>query len=364
MAVRTATTTGWLLRGEDGRLTAYAAAPGGIVRWTETRPGGPWTGPQRFEVPGLEPYLSIARSAEGYVSLVGVRRRAHEDGRAETDVVYATQFQTGRALTTWRSIGTPYGQDWERADQIGVPTAVADRVGLHIYFRNAGRGVSGRRQDARGIWGPWLDLHGSRVLDTGAAGVSADGRVELLAATADSVLRWRQEQPGGPMKRVPDTAAKTQTAAFTSAPADEGRISHFWRAGADGVLHVQHPAAPDPEAPDTAESPAPVALASLGTDGTGPVAALRTTLDGQECTVLAQRSASGLPALAAYAAQDEPAADASWSETGEECVGAPALALDADGRVVVAVIAPDGGLRVARQRTDARGLALGAWERI
>ncbi|MEU4209278.1 hypothetical protein AB0F13_04585 [Streptomyces sp. NPDC026206] len=363
MAVRTATTTGWLLRGKDGRLTAYAPAPGGIVRWTETRPGGPeWSGPQRFEVPGLEPYVSIAQNAEGYVFLAGVRRRAHEDGRAETDVVYATQFQSGRALTNWRSIGTPYGQDWERADQIGAPTAVADGVGLHLYFRNAGRGVSGRRQDARGIWGPWLDLHGSRVLDTGAAGVSADGRVELLASTADCVLRWRQEEPGGPLQRVPDTSAKSLTGSFTCAPADDGRVDHFWRAEADSVLHVQHPAAPAGQ--DSAEAPAPIALTSLGTDGTGPVAVLRTTLDGQDCTVLAQRSASGLPAVAAYATQEQAPADASWSETGEECVGVPALALDAAGRVVAAALAPDGTLRVARQRTDASGLALGDWARV
>ncbi|MEU5050409.1 hypothetical protein [Streptomyces sp. NPDC021096] len=363
MAVRTATTTGWLLRGEDGRLTAYAPVPGGIVRWTETRPGGPeWSGPQRFEMPGLEPYVSITRSAQGYVFLAGVRRRAHEDGRAETDVVYTTQFQSGRALTPWRTIGTPYGQDWERADQIGTPVAVVDGVGLHLYFRNAGRGVSGRRQDARGIWGPWLDLHGSRVLDAGSACVSADGRVELLASTADAVLRWRQEEPGGPLKRVKDTAAKSLTGSFTSAPADDDRIGHFWRADADSVLHVQH--APAPAGEESAETPAPLALTSLGTGGTGPVAVLRTTLDGQDCTVLAQRSASGLPAVAAYATRDEAATDAAWSETGEECVGAPALALDAAGRVVAAAIAADGTLRVARQRPDARGLALGDWVRV
>ncbi|WP_240003169.1 hypothetical protein [Streptomyces cinnamoneus] len=53
MAVRTSTpTTGWLLRGKDGRLTAYAPVSGGVVRWTETRPGGPeWTGPERGRCP-------------------------------------------------------------------------------------------------------------------------------------------------------------------------------------------------------------------------------------------------------------------------------------------------------------------------
>ncbi|MBO0655579.1 hypothetical protein J1792_23195 [Streptomyces triculaminicus] len=367
MAVRTSTpTTGWLLRGKDGRLTAYAPASGGLVRWTETRPGGPeWTGPERFEVPGLEPHLSIAQSPEGYVSLAGLRRRAHDDGRAETDVVYTTQFQPGRALTTWRSIGTPYGQDWQRADQIGAPTAVVDRVGLHVFVRNAGGGVCGRRQDARGIWGPWTDMKGSHVLDTMSAAVTADGRVELLAPASEFVLRWRQEEPGGPLRRVLNTPAKPLAGSASSAPAADGAIAHLWRDSADRVLHVQRPAAPTgPGSQEGAEAPAPVAVPSLGGDASGPVAVLRTTLDGRECTILAQRAGSGLPAVAAYAGQEDEAAEATWSETGEECVGAPALALDAKDRVVVAALGADGVLRVARQRVDEPGLALGPWTRV
>ncbi|MEU1782364.1 MULTISPECIES: hypothetical protein [Streptomyces] len=347
MAVRTATTTGWLLRGNDGRLTAYAPVSGGLIRWTETRPGeGEWTGPQRLDVPGLEPYLSIARSAEGYVYLAGLRRRPHEDGRAETDVVYATQFQSGRALTQWRTIGTPHGADWEKAGRIGFPVAAADGVGLHLYFRNAGRGVSGRRQDARGIWGPWLDLAGSKVVESGSAAVSADGHVELVVPAPDHVLRWRQEEPGGPLKRMPDTAMKSLPESLSSVPGGEGNVAHFWRTEGDSVLHTR------------SGEGSPVALASLGGDGSGPVAALRTVLGGRERTVLAQRADSGRVAVAVYDGDD-----ASWSQTDEECVGAPALAVDAAGRVVVAVIGPDGSLRVARQRGDGPELELGPWAR-
>lgn len=363
MAVRTATpTTGWLLRGADGRLTAYAAASGCILRWTETTPGGPeWTGPERLEVPGLEPYLSIAQDPKGYVYLTGLRRRAHEDGRAETDVVYATQFQSGRALTPWRSIGTPYGQDWQRAGQIGAPTLAVDSLGPQVFVRNAGGGVCGRRQDARGVWGPWTDLKGSHVLDVMSAAVTAEGRLELLAPAGEFVLRWRQDEPGGVLRRVLNTPAKPQAGSSSSAPSGDGRIVHFWRAAADSVLQMQEPDAPKGPGSETgAEGPAPVALGSLGA-GTGPVAALRTTLGGRACTVLAQRSPSGLPAVAVYA--DGEAASASWSETGDECIGAPALALDAQGRLVLAVLAADGRLRVARQRTDEAGLALGEWER-
>ncbi|MFG2180116.1 hypothetical protein ACGFLS_15515 [Streptomyces abikoensis] len=338
MAVRTATTTGWLLRGNDGRLTAYAPVSGGLLRWTEGRPGeGEWTGPQRLDVPGLEPYLSIARSPEGYVYLAGLRRRPHEDGRAETDVVYATQFQSGRALTQWRSIGTPHGADWEKAGRIGFPVAAADGVGLHLYFRNAGRGVSGRRQDARGVWGPWLDLAGSKVVESGSAAVSADGHVELVVPAPDHVLRWRQEEPGGPLKRMPDTAVKSLPGSFSSASAGSGGdLAHYWRTEGDSVLHVQR----------AGESRA---LPSLGGDASGPVAVLGD--------VLAQRSDEGRVVVAV-------GEDGSWSDTGQECVGAPALARDAAGRVVVAVIGPDGSLRVARQRGDGPELQLGPWARV
>lgn len=94
-----------LLRGKDGRLTAYAPVAGGVVRWTEDRPGGPtWTGPWLIEAPGLSG-VTVAQGADGYAHLVGVRRRTGKDG-AQVDIVHATQFQTGRPLTAWHSLGT------------------------------------------------------------------------------------------------------------------------------------------------------------------------------------------------------------------------------------------------------------------
>ncbi|MEU2511049.1 hypothetical protein [Streptomyces syringium] len=363
MAVRTATpTTGWLLRGADGRLTAYAPTAGGLARWTETRPGGPeWTGPELLTVPGLEPYLSLTQNAAGYVYLVGLRRRELDDGRTETDVVYATQFQSGRALTPWRSIGTPYGQDAQRADQIGVPTAVVDSVGLHVFVRNAGDGVCGRRQDGRGIWQAWTDMKGSHVLDELTAARTDAGRIELLAPAAEFVVRWRQEEAGGPLRRILNLPAKPMAGSSSSAPTGDDRITHFWRDATDSALHAHRSeGSASTGGEEGLDTPCPTVS---GGTGSGPVAALRATVDGHGCTVLAQRAASGLPALAAYPADDEQA-DVFWSETGEECVGAPALALDAHGRVVLAALGTDGRLRVARQRTDEAGLALGAWDRV
>ncbi|MFF4215702.1 hypothetical protein B7P34_05975 [Streptosporangium nondiastaticum] len=355
MAVRTATpVTGWLLRGSDGRLTAYAPAEGGVVRWTETRPGGPeWTGPELLAVPGLEPFLSIAQGPKGYVHLVGVRRREVDD-RTETDIVYATQFQSGRPPTNWRSIGSPHGQDWQRSAQIGAPAAAVDSAGLHVFVRNSGGGVCGRRQDARGIWGPWADMKGSHVLDGLTAVATPAGRVELIAPAAECVLRWRQEQPGGPVRRVLNVPAKPAAGSSASGVTGDDRVTHFWRDAADGGLQTLLPDAGADDEPS---------VTSVGGTGTGPVAVLRAVLDGHECTVLAQRAASGLPAVAVCPSGDE-TLPAQWSETGEEFTGAPALAVDANGRVTVAVLGTDGHLRVARQRSDEPGLALGPWQRV
>ena len=143
-----APTTGWLVRGKDGRLTAYAPGSDGVLRWTETRPGGPqWTGPELIPGRGLLPYLSIAQGADGYVHLVSLRRSRLADGRTGTDVVYGVQYQSGLAVRDWYPLGSPYPNDPDLAQQIGLPSAVIDAEGsLHVFVRNAGGGVCGRAQ--------------------------------------------------------------------------------------------------------------------------------------------------------------------------------------------------------------------------
>ncbi|MFE7119783.1 hypothetical protein ACFU99_30635 [Streptomyces sp. NPDC057654] len=346
-------TTGWLLRGTDGRLTAYAPRAEGIARWTEERPGGPsWKGPELLAAPGLLPYLSVAQGADGYAHLVGLRRQPKDDGEVATDVVHATQFQPGRPPTMWRALGTPYGGDWRRAEQIGLPAAVVGHSGaLHVFVRNAGGGVCGRKQDAKGSWGGWLDLKGYDLLDGLSAAATGDGRVDVIAPARTGAHRWNQEQPGGDLKRAPAVPAAAAAGTASSAGTGETSVTHFWRDAEDGEVRAWRAGGED-EPED--------AVVSLGGAGTGPVALLRTAVDGHDCTVLAQRTTAGRVAVAAYPTADE-SAGAFWSETGGECVGAPALALDARGHVVLAAIAADGGLRVARQRAEEPGLALGAW---
>lgn len=344
-------TTGWLVRGKDGRLTAYAPTENGVLRWTEDRLGGPnWSGPELLPAPGLLPHLSIAVGAEGYVHLVGLRRKPAPEGQIRTDVVYAVQFQTGRPLRDWQALGTPYPKDLARGGLLGLPSAVIDPNGsLHLFARNAGRGLSARIQKPTGAWLAWADLKGSRMTGESAAVVGEDGLIEVLGPTDDAVMRWRQPKVAAKAERdLKSFAAHVAPGTLTSERTGGDRLTHYWRDTDDRTVHAWRL--------DGGET------APLGGPGTGPIALLRTPVDGHDCTILAQRGLDGRPLLAAYPTENE-AAGVTWTPTGEQCVGAPALALDGRGRVVMAAIAKDGGLRVARQKAEP-GLALEAWSRV
>ncbi|MFD9488901.1 hypothetical protein [Streptomyces sp. NPDC059991] len=339
--------TGWLLRGKDGRLTAYAPCADGVLRWTETHPGGPeWTGPELVAAAtGLDPRLSVAQGGDGYVHLLALRRTTTPAGEPRTDVVHAIQYQSGRPVKDWYPMGTPY-RDQEKAAQVGHPAAVVDSAdNLNVFVRNAGGGVCARGQLSSGKWGNWKDLKGSGSYGTICAGASEDGRVEVLAPARRGVMRWARSTGGGEYEQVPDLKLQVADGSVSAQHTGEGRITFFWRESEDGDVHAFR--ADDPAVP-------------LGGAASGPVAVLRTPVDGHDCTLMAQRGPDGRPALAAYPTEAE-SAGAVWASTGEVCAGVPALATDAAGRVVLAAFGTDGLLRITRQKTTEPGLALEPW---
>ncbi|MFI5754816.1 hypothetical protein [Streptomyces sp. NPDC051569] len=347
-------TTGWLLRGKDGRLTAYAPTADGVLRWTETRLGGPdWTGPELFPVRGLLPYLSVAQSAGGFVHLLGMRRRPRAEGPGDTDLVHAIQFQSGRPLRDWQSLGNPHGNDREKGERIGPPSAVVDTTGsMHLFLRNANGGLSAKNQSPTGRWLPWggADAEGTALTGEAAAAVTDHGLIDLLVPAQDTVVRWRRERHDAPLRRAgagDEPAARVAPGTITAERTGGGRLTFFWRDPGDHTVRAWRPGT-EP--------------AVLGGRGSGPLALLRTPVDGHDCTILAHRGPGGRPHIAAYPTEDE-SAGLHWTPTGEACVGVPALALDGRGRVVLACTGPDGSLRVARQKAET-GLALEAWRRI
>ncbi|MCK8676862.1 hypothetical protein [Streptomyces lichenis] len=348
--------TDWLVRGKDGRLTAYAAVEDAVLRWTEAHPGGPgWSGPDTIPAPGNDPYLCIAQGADAYVHLVGLRRTRGAGGKPATEVVCALQYQSGLAVRSWETVGNPFPDDPEAAARIGPPTAVVDTTGsLHVFVADPGGGVRHRAQVASGKWNRWADLGGLRITGRVSTALLDDGLMELLAPTPRHLMRWTQPGRGVKFVRAADIPAAPEPDSLSRVATAPGRLTHVWHDRGDRTVRTWR-AGPDEAAAD----PAPLG----GPGGSGPVALLRTPVDGHDCTVMVRRDeATGRPAIAAYPTEEEPLG-ASWTLTGDPCLGAPALALDGRGRVVVAAFGTDGTLRVARQKSEP-GLALDAWTAV
>ncbi|MGW0389931.1 hypothetical protein ACWDYJ_03320 [Streptomyces sp. NPDC003042] len=338
----------WVLAGKDGRLTAYARAEGGLLRWTERVPGGPdWTGPDFFPAPELTD-LAVGQGPDGYAHFVG-RRRLRSDDTETVTYHHAVQYQSGRPMGPWDSLGTLY-QKPEMSHRGGPPSLAVDAHGTpHVFVRNAGRGVHVRRQDKKGNWGGWDDLRGSKTFEGACASATAEGRVWFAAPGERGLSLWAQTGPGSPLRKGEDIPYLVQDGSVrTLETGPGGRVTHFWHAAdASGVFAYREGAG---------------VLALGGGPACAALAATRAVVDGYDCTVLAYRTVSGRTALAAYPTEHE-AAGLWWTEIGEEGLDSPALAVDGHGKVVIASISARGELLVNRQK-DNSGLSLGRWQRF
>ncbi|MFB9350928.1 hypothetical protein ACFFUA_26395 [Streptomyces heliomycini] len=338
----------WLTRGKDGRLTLYALTGGGLLRWTENAVGGPeWNGPHFVPVAGLT-HLTVVQGADTYVHFLGRRERTGADGGRNVDIVHAVQYQTGLALGDWRSLGNPFQGPEESGSPAAPVGAVAQDGTVHVLLRGEHGGLMLRREAPNGKWRAWEDLHGGGVGAPAAAIAAADGRIEVCAAAETGVLVWRQSAPGGDfagprgfsLRPVPGTVAALETG--------PGRATFFWTDAESGGAAAWRAGG------------WPAALG--GTPAERPYAVLRTSLDGYDCAVLAYRGRDGAAVLGMGGTENE-AAGFWWYELAESCQGAPALALDGRGRVVMALIGADGRPRVARQG-DGDGLDLTRWDTL
>ncbi|MET9773558.1 hypothetical protein ABZ023_04720 [Streptomyces sp. NPDC006367] len=335
----------WLVRGKDGRLTAYLPGDGGLLRWTETRPGGPgWSGPDFFPVPDLT-HLSVAQGADSYVHFLGRRERRRDGGAVEVDVVHAIQYQTGRPVTEWRSLGNPHREP-DRAVRLGAPRAAVDVTGtVHVFARNAGGGLMMRREDRSGRWEPWADLRGSGLLDGLATAAASTGRVEVFAPAGGAALHWVQSEPGAVPQRSHDVRPGPLPGSVAALETAPGRLTWFWTDAAGAGLVCRRLGG--------------WSVPLGGAPGDGANAVLRAALDGYDCTVIAHRGAAGNVLVGVCGTEGE-SSGLWWADTGQPCAGDPALALDARGRVVLAALASDGSLRVARQEPGP-GLVFADW---
>jgi hypothetical protein len=334
----------WLIRGRDGLLSVYLFSGDAVLCRAERWPGGPWDAPRRVGgEQSLLPALALGHGGDHYAHLVSWRPTKP----GEAGLVHSTHFRPLLAALDWHPIGHPN----KTGERIGEPAVTVDSQGrAHVFVRNRGGGVSMLAQRAKGGWGPWQDLKGQRVQDGLAAVTGESGQVELYAAVPGGLVHWRQEEPDAQpvvRERVETSARPGTLRALATSP---GSTTVFYTDGS-GELCAWRPGGK------------PVTL--LPDAGPGPVAAVRCELDGHDCTLLAQRSADGRVAFAAYPTETE-SAGAWWSQSGPQLPADAQVSLttDADDRIVAASLSPSTGQLLLTRRKDEPGLALQAWREV
>ncbi|MFE0425651.1 PIG-L family deacetylase [Streptomyces sp. NPDC058953] len=264
----------------DGRIAAYGVLGLRVVRWRETAPGSrAWEDPVDLGGGPLAPALGHTVLPDGRLLLFGLRFAAiggrHAENRRE--LVLLEQRTPGGGFHAWRGLGAPE-RTADRSRRIGVPTAVTGGDGrVHLFVRNAGKGVSTRVRAGDGTWGRWRDLGGDAEIQDGLSAVT-DGRglVHVFAAAREGVGHWSQERTGGPVAfRADGGALPTPGDEVTAVPLPDGRIELYYRRPASGRLIsvTLGGATAGAGAPTTAGRTAPPVRAVTAMEGYGPVGA-------------------------------------------------------------------------------------------
>lgn len=356
-ASRYSPTTNWLRLGPGGRLNAFAVLAGRLAFWTETGPAsGEWKGPFVLGDGWIAPTLAVTGLPGGPAELVGLRRQNVVGGGVTVDVVHTVQDPGGNGFNGWQTLENP---DWTQGDgrrqrEVGVPSAAVDAAGrLHVFVRTFDQGIACRRREAEGTWLPWENLGGSFVQDAGCALTTERGTVELYVPGKNTVWRWHQTAPGGPFQ-LDDTlrTGRPATGGVTAVDSGDGRTCLYFREAGTGqvMAYRRH-----------ADGRWPGSGAGLGGHGgTGAVAALWAPERGAREAFLAHRGSRGR-LVTSLPDRDKEVSGTHWRESGEMFAQAPAIAYDATGAAVVAVIGTDGRLHTRRQLSPTAGSPLGPW---
>ncbi|ARF74609.1 PIG-L family deacetylase [Kitasatospora albolonga] len=228
--------------GADGRLTAYGVLGLRTVRWRESAPGsGVWEEPDDLGGGPLAPALGSAVTADGRLLLFGLRFAAlgGHGSDNEREIVVLEQRSPDGPFRAWRGLGNPAaGRDHGR--RIGIPVAVAAPDGrVHLFVRNAEKGVSTRVRGEGGRWGAWRDLGGGEVQDGLSAVVDTAGCVHVYAAGHHAVHHWTQDAPDQEVTaRTQLTGAPVPAHAPAAVAAPDGSVELYFRAAAAAPLTV------------------------------------------------------------------------------------------------------------------------------
>ncbi|MFG3093854.1 PIG-L family deacetylase [Streptomyces sp. NPDC048202] len=356
-AYRYSPATNWLRLGPGGRLNAFAVLGGRLAFWTETAPAsGQWAGPYVLGDGWVAPTLAVGGVPGGPAEVVALRRGRSAERGTVVDVVHTVQHADGSGFNGWQSLGNPdeAHPDPRGQREAGVPSIATDQDGrLYVFLRDFAQGIAMRRRETNGEWTPWQSLGGRFLQDAGTALTTGRGTVELYVPGKQKVWRWYQSEPGGAFQL--DESLRTgrpATGGISAVDSGAGRTCLYYReAGTQQVMaYRQH-----------ADGSWPGAGAGLGGHGgTGAVAALWVADRGAREACLAHRGGAGRLVLS-LPDRDREVTGTHWKESGETFTYAPALARDASGAVVVAVVGTDGALHVRRQLSPEPGSPMGPW---
>lgn len=207
------------------RRTAYEVLGLHAAVRTEAAPGsGRWGPAQDLGGGPLAPHLACVALPGGGTLVFGLRFAALEGhgGRNAREVVV-------RDAGGWTSLGTPEHSD-NRGRRVGPPSAVRTQDGrVHVFVRNADKGLSSRVREPGGAWGPWADLGGSEVQEGLSTLTDRQGRIHVFAAGRDTVHHWAQAAPSAPVTFQPAAGLPCPADVPSAALAPDGAITLTYR---------------------------------------------------------------------------------------------------------------------------------------
>ncbi|WP_372408334.1 PIG-L family deacetylase [Streptomyces luteireticuli] len=227
---------------KSGRLEAYGVLGLHAVRWQETSPGsGRWGAPQNLGGGPLAPALATVLDSAGRRLVFAMRFSALEgEGRADTrEIVVLEQRSPGGPFKAWTGLGNPEHHP-DRGRRVGMPAAVTAPDGrVHLFVRNAGKGVSTRVREPNGKWGKWRNLAGQEIQEGLTVLLDRDHRIHVFGAGRDTVHHWSQDDPGAPMRFLPlDDLPQPAGDPVAASVGPDGKV----------VVVYRRPASAEPEA--------------------------------------------------------------------------------------------------------------------
>lgn len=334
----------WTAVDGSGKLNAFAVLNSQIVQWTENSPGGSWTGPTPIPgSSGLTPTLAVTVDPSGRLRVFTTRL---------SDYAVMTAVQTSpTAWGAWTSLGNP---NPSTPTLEGDPAAFTEQNGnVTVFVRNFGTGVSAKTLNPGAGWPTaWADLGGYLVRDDLSVGLGGSGAGELFAPSGQGILHWKQNaqkrwaKDGSPL--TPAAVGKTQVSMANNA---DGRPEIFYADPNNPTVATQWTQANGTwtTAPGLLGGSPPM-LESVGA---------ATARDGR--ITIAIRNGGGGVSIVSQTGPNVGFAG-SWPDLGNVIVGAPALAVDSDGRLMVLAFEVDGALHVDRQTSVGTNSGFGGWQ--